>query len=106
MSPEDRVAEAIRLAAERQLTPEEAAPWLEPASEAEREEMVGTDFLEVLGQRVKAGREHGWYCQEERELCGGRRGEWGGSAAQQGYGFPLLMRHSGPGFQDAQAELR
>ncbi len=40
MSPEDRVAEAIRLAAERQLTPEEAAPWLEPASEAEREEIL------------------------------------------------------------------
>ena len=40
MSPEDRVVDAIRLAAERQLTPEEAAPWLEPASEAEREEVL------------------------------------------------------------------
>jgi hypothetical protein len=40
MSPEDRVAEALRLASERELTPEEAAPWLEPVSTAEREEVL------------------------------------------------------------------
>jgi hypothetical protein len=40
MSSEDSVAEAIRRATERPLSAEEAARWLEPMSETEREEAL------------------------------------------------------------------